>query len=49
MSLIEFTQEKLVDGVNTANNLTLTLADVVFSKPKDNTSGVYNGETLIRM
>ena len=49
MSLLDFTQDKLVKGVNTANNLSIALSDVVFSKPKDNTAGIYSGGTLIRM
>lgn len=49
MSLLDFTQDKLVKGVNIANNLNIALSDVVFSKPKDNAAGIYSGGTLIRM
>lgn len=49
MSLIDFTHKGLVKGVNAANNLTLTLNDVTFSKPRENTVGYLTGNTLIRM
>ena len=49
MSLIDFTHGKLLKAINTANNITFSMDDVVFSKPRVNTTGYICGNTLLRM
>ena len=49
MSLIDFTHGKLLKAINTANNITFSMDDVVFSKPRVNTTGYIGGNTLLRM
>lgn len=49
MSILDITHERFVKAINVANNSTLTLADVVFSRARENGSAIHPGDTLIRV
>lgn len=49
MSILDITHERFVKAVNVANNTTLTLADVVFSRARENGSAIHPGDSLIRI
>lgn len=49
MSILDITHERFVKAINVANNTTLTLADVVFSKARENGSAIHPGDSLIRV
>lgn len=49
MSILDITHERFVKAINVANNSTLTLADVVFSRSRENGSAIHPGDTLIRV
>ena len=44
MSILDITHERFVKAINVANNTTLTLADVVFSKARENGSAIHPGD-----
>lgn len=49
MSILDITHERFVKAINVANNTSLTLADVVFSRARENGSAIHPGDTLIRV
>lgn len=49
MSILDITHERFVKAINVANNSTLKLADVVFSRARENGSAIHPGDTLIRV
>lgn len=49
MSILDITHERFVKAINVANNTTLSLADVVFSRARENGSAIHPGDSLIRV